>query len=193
MKNTTSTLLEKRSASSLDGAAHFSIEDSIGYQMRRVVTLLGSAIEHEMAPLGITDAQWKPLLRLYLEAGTSTVAGLARGCSLDAGAMTRMLDRLEAKNLCRRARSLNDRRVVELELTDEGKATAGQIPDVLNRLQDVAAVGFDPAELALLKGFLLRMSSNLHAFESDRAESTGTLVPSVASLSPDSSFDGIPP
>lgn len=33
---------------------------------------------------------------------TSTVAELARACMLNGGAMTRMLVRLEAKNLCRR-------------------------------------------------------------------------------------------
>ena len=161
----------------------FCIESSVGYQMRSLVALYASAIEREMEPLGITDAQWKPLLRLFLEPGISTVAGLARVCSLDAGAMTRMLDRLEAKNLCRRIRSLEDRRVVELELTTEGCGTAEQIPDVLERLQAVAMTGFDAGEEAQLMSFLARIADNLHSLQSAdtlRAAPVGTAIITAA-------------
>jgi DNA-binding MarR family transcriptional regulator len=52
----------------------------------------------------------------------STVAELARELNTDPGAMTRLLDRLECKGLCRRSRSTDDRRVVNIELTPEGEA-----------------------------------------------------------------------
>ncbi|WP_233168248.1 MarR family winged helix-turn-helix transcriptional regulator [Xylophilus sp. ASV27] len=135
-------------------------EESIGYQMRRIVTLLGGEIERQMVPLGLTDAQWKPLLRMYLNQDC-TVAALARGCHLDAGAMTRLLDRLEAKGLCRRCRSVEDRRVVNLELTAEGLAAAAQIPAILDRIQGVAAQGFSAEEYRQLKDFLARILINI--------------------------------
>jgi DNA-binding MarR family transcriptional regulator len=143
----------------------YCIESSMGYRMRRVVTSLTVAVEREMVPLGITDAQWKPLLRLLLESGTSTVAGLARSCSLDAGAMTRLLDRLEAKSLCRRVRSKEDRRVVELELTSEGNAIAEQIPAILTRLHSVATSGMTADEVTLLMDLLARMLANLQEMD----------------------------
>ena len=47
-----------------------------------------------------------------------------------------MLDRLEDKGLLRRVRSTDDRRVLQLELTDEGQKAAAIVPyviaDVLN-------------------------------------------------------------
>ncbi|WCM88040.1 MarR family winged helix-turn-helix transcriptional regulator [Acidovorax sp. NCPPB 3576] len=138
----------------------FLVEESIGYQMRRIVCIVASEIERRMEPLGLTDAQWKPLLRLYLN-HENTVAGLARLCQLDAGGMTRLLDRLEAKGLCSRTRSVEDRRVVHIELTPEGQAAAAQIPDILGNVQQVCAQGFQPAEYHQLQDFLKRIHGNL--------------------------------
>ena len=141
-------------------------EDSIGYLMRRVLGLVSGEIERRMEPLGLTDAQWKPLLKLFTS-GDSTVAALARGCHLDAGSMTRLLDRLEAKNLCRRVRSLEDRRVVNLELTDEGRIAARQIPHLVAEVQAVTATGFTEEEFVQLKGYLNRLLVNALPFGGD--------------------------
>lgn len=89
-----------------------------------------------------TYPQWFPLHKLHVGTAT-TVAELARECQLDTGAMTRLLDRLEAKGLCRRVRSLSDRRVVNIELTDEGRNAAEQVPHVLSRVQNEHLAGFD--------------------------------------------------
>ncbi|MDA8522992.1 MarR family winged helix-turn-helix transcriptional regulator [Acidovorax sp. NCPPB 4044] len=138
------------------------IEQSVGYQMRRIVNLMASEVDHRMEPLGLTDAQWRPLLRLFLAPGQeSTVATLARGCQLDAGGMTRLLDRLETKGLCRRERSQEDRRVVNLALTDEGLTAAAQLPDLLMDVQGIALDGFSDAEAAQFRKYLARIHENL--------------------------------
>ncbi|ADX44315.1 transcriptional regulator, MarR family [Paracidovorax avenae ATCC 19860] len=138
------------------------IEQSIGYQMRRIVNLMGSEVDRRVEPLGLTDAQWRPLLRIFLASGQeSTVAALARVCQLDAGGMTRLLDRLEAKGLCRRERSQEDRRVVNLALTEEGHAAAAQLPEMLQDLQRTALHGFSDAEAAALRRYLARIYENL--------------------------------
>ena len=71
-------------------------EESVGYLMRRILATVATEIEREMEPNGLTNAQWIPLFKLSI-GSASTVAELARECQLDAGAMTRLLDRLEAK------------------------------------------------------------------------------------------------
>lgn len=63
--------------------------------------------------------------------GTATVAELARWSQIDAGAMTRLLDRLEKKGLCTRVRSTEDRRVVVVELTPEGRAAMEHVPAIV--------------------------------------------------------------
>ena len=131
-------------------------DDSIGYLMRRIIAMLAQGVERELEPTGLTNAQWVPLLKLYM--GTaSTAAELARLCELDAGSMTRLLDRLEAKQLCRRVRSSDDRRVVNLELTDAGRAAAQEIPAILSRVQNAYLAGFSVEEWQILKSYLRRI------------------------------------
>lgn len=145
------------------GAPH-PVEQHLGYQMRRIVTLLASHIDRQVEPLGLTDAQWKPLLRLLIDQ-PGTVAALARVCQLDAGGTTRLLDRLEAKGLVRRERSVEDRRVVNLELTDEGRAAAQQLPAVLQGLQQSLLQGFSADEEAQLRSYLARLYANAQSLE----------------------------
>lgn len=131
-------------------------EDSVGYLMGRIMTILKEAVDHELAPTDLTHAQWVPLLKIYM-GEASTVAELARETQVDVGAMTRTLDRLESKGLVKRVRSSEDRRVVNVELTDEGRATAKKIPAVLCRVQNAHLRGFSHDEWQLLKSMLQRI------------------------------------
>ncbi len=54
---------------------------------------------------------------------------LARDLAYDKGAMTRLIDVLEARGLVERARSEDDRRVVNLSLTDAGREAAMRCRD----------------------------------------------------------------
>lgn len=139
---------------------NFRPENSMGYLMRRIMGVIAQDVEREMEPFGLTDAQWKPLLRLYLRQA-NTVAELARCCEMDAGSMTRLLDRVEAKGLLRRVRSSEDRRVVNIELTPDGLAAAAQIPVILSRVQNNALRGFSETEWRSLQDFLQRIFTNV--------------------------------
>jgi DNA-binding MarR family transcriptional regulator len=146
-------------------AETYAPSDSVGHMMRLSLALMAQSIDHQLEPTGLTNAQWLPLYKLYLGVAT-TVAELARECNHDAGSMTRMLDRLEAKDLCRRLRSSDDRRVVNLELTDAGRTAAKNIPAILSEVQNAYLAGFSHAEWTTLKGFLSRILDNgkaLHA------------------------------
>ena len=142
-------------------------DESVGYLMRRIMNTVALEIDREMGPKGLTNAQWIPLFKLSI-GSASTVAELARECQLDAGAMTRLLDRLETKGLLRRVRTSEDRRVVNLELTDEGRAAAQQIPGVLCRVQNAHMQGFSHAEWNTLKSLLRRILDNALAIQAGR-------------------------
>jgi DNA-binding MarR family transcriptional regulator len=144
-------------------AETYKAEESIGYLMRRILSAVAQAVEMRMCEPGSpTFPQWLPLYKLHLGVAT-TVAELARACELDTGAMTRLLDRLEAKGLCRRVRSLEDRRVVNIELTEEGRAAAKEVPYVLSRVQNEHLAGFTKEEWEQLKGYLRRILDNAQA------------------------------
>lgn len=140
-------------------ADDYHAEASMAYLMRRVIVSIGQAADRRLEALGLTNAQWVPLLKLHQGRGR-TVAELARECLADTGATTRLLDRLEAKGLVRRVRSTEDRRVVNLELTEEGARAAERIPGVLCEVQNAHLAGFSKEEWQALKGYLGRMLDN---------------------------------
>ncbi len=147
--------------------ADYRPQESIGFLLRRIVNEVSGEIERQFDSCGLTNAQWLPLYKLHL-GSASTVAELARECQLDSGGMTRLLDRLEAKGLVRRERSSEDRRVVNLELTDEGRAAARNIPAVLCRVQNAALRGFSTQEWQQLHGLLARVLHNTQDLHGDR-------------------------
>jgi DNA-binding MarR family transcriptional regulator len=140
-------------------AASYRPEDSVGYLMRQILNRVGQDVERQLAHTDLTNAQWIPLFKLYSGQAT-TVAELARECHLDAGAMTRMLDRLEAKGLCKRVRSETDRRVVNIELTAAGTKAASDIPEILSGVQNAHLAGFSSQEFETLREYLRRILNN---------------------------------
>ena len=115
----------------------------------------------------LTSAQWAPLFKLHL-GQASSVAELARECRLDAGAMTRTLDRLEAKNLVARERTSSDRRMVNLVLTDQGREAAKAIPVALSKVQNAMLAGLSVDEWEQLKSLLRRVYANAQREQANR-------------------------
>lgn len=159
----------------------YSPNESVGYLMRRIISLVGHTVERELEPTGLTNAQWVPLLKLQMGLA-STVAELARECDLDAGSMTRLLDRLEAKGLVARSRSVDDRRVVNLELTEAGRAAAKEIPVALCGIQNQLLAGFSVDEWQALKDYLRRMLDTAQRIQSptDGAAASTAAMPGTS-------------
>ncbi len=155
--------------------------DSVAHLMSRVFNSFTQELERQFEPSGLTNAQWKPLLRLST-GEVSTVAELARVCTLDAGGMTRILDRLEAKGLCQRERSSEDRRVVKLVLTEAGHEAAKVVPPVLSQVQNAYLAGFSEEEWSTLKDMLRRMLDNAGQ---QQARETIAAASSAAAVTPD--------
>lgn len=132
---------------------------NVGLLIRQVHTLMHRTIDAKTCPLGLTSHQWRPLLLIHYK-GIDTPAELARALCIDTGAVTRALDRLEAKGFLQRERACEDRRVVKISLTDLGRTATAQIlpriADTLNlHLQD-----FSEDEFRMLVSLLKRMVAN---------------------------------
>lgn len=146
-------------------------EGSVGYLMKKIIGLVSQDIERHLAHTDLTSAQWVPLFKIHF-GQASTVAELARDCNLDAGAMTRLLDRLEAKGLCKRVRSETDRRVVQIELTAAGTQAASEIPEILSGVQNAHLAGFSVDEFQTLRGYLQRILNNAQSIASQAPATT---------------------
>lgn len=134
--------------------------DSVGYLMKKIISGMAQQIDTALKPTGLTQAQWLPLYWVS-EGKAATGAELARACHVDAGAMTRMLDRMEAKGLFRRERLNEDRRVVNLVLTPQGQVAAKAVPQALSDTQNAALAGFSYEEWQTLRSLLGRVLANV--------------------------------
>ncbi|AOB27634.1 MULTISPECIES: MarR family winged helix-turn-helix transcriptional regulator [Bordetella] len=134
-------------------------DDNAGFLIKLVSNSLNRMLDLEMAPLGLTAMQWRPLA-MIATGRADTPAELARLINVDTGAMTRTLDRLEAKGLLRRVRSQEDRRVIKIELTPEGLAKAREIPAYIAKVLNHHLRGFSTEEVAQLQHMLRRIIAN---------------------------------
>lgn len=135
------------------------IVESVGYKLLQLALAMRRETASRLLSLGLTEAQWRPLW--MLKAGRADTAQvLARLLGVDAGAMTRMLDRLESKGLIERVRSLTDRRVTQLRLTASGEAATEGIPEVVAGVNNDYLVGFSRDEFEQLDSLLARMRAN---------------------------------
>ena len=150
-------------------AASLRPDTSVGLLMKRVMQSVLLQVDRKLAVHDLTHAQWMPLYKLA-QGECATMAALARDQALDPGAMTRALDRLEAKGLLRRERSLQDRRVVQLVLTDAGRAVSQHVPAVLSEVLNAHLAGFEHSEWQQLIGLLQRMATNGDALREPPAQ-----------------------
>ena len=146
-------------------SATYEPRKGIGHLMHRVRTEILAAVDRELqadeylGAMEVTSAQFIILVTLSMGIAKSA-SDLCKGISYDAGAMTRMIDRLEEKGLLRRSRDPGDRRLVNLELTEKGSAALPRMRDVSMKVLNRFLQGFTKAEARQLEGFLTRMLEN---------------------------------
>ncbi len=147
------------------GREGFRPRESIGHLVGRLrgemLAVLDAAFaaDEQLAPLDVTAAQYIILASLAAEQPRSA-SDLCKGISYDAGAMTRMIDRLESKGLIRRERCPNDRRLVYLELTEQGRAAWPRMQEISRVAHNRLLRGFTKAEAKQLESLLRRMLEN---------------------------------
>lgn len=144
--------------------AGFTSRTSLGYLLKMAHAQMHSCAERIFAQHDISFVQWIALLKLR-EGQALTASDLCRSMCHDNGAVTRMLDHLEERGYVERRRSRQDRRVVELRLTEAGEHKLDELlPQVVARLNDVLnASGFSEAEFAELTHLLNKLLTGLQA------------------------------
>jgi len=112
---------------------------------------LFDAVVSERAGINRTD--WR-CLDILGTRGPMTAGQLAQAIRLTTGAVTGVLDRLEAAGLVRRARDAGDRRKVIVELTDEVARRGAPVYGPLVADAATAHAVFDTAELETITKFV---------------------------------------
>ncbi len=121
--------------------------------IRRVFQVVNEHSKDAERKTGITGPQlWA--IKTIAEAAPIMVSEIASRMHLHAATVVGILDRLEARGLARRVRSLHDRRVVRVELTARGERLAGKAPGVaqgllVSRLENLDTSNLRKIEAAL--------------------------------------------
>jgi DNA-binding MarR family transcriptional regulator len=145
---------------------NFRLQDSIGYLVKNAFRAMSDSIHGKFAAheQGCSFQHW--IVLMHLRDGLSvTVADLSRELRHDSGAMTRLVDQLEARGWLARQRNREDRRIVELSLTPEGNAMADSlIPLVVGTLNTILD-DFTREEVQQLQTLLRRLTTRVRQLE----------------------------
>ena len=151
----------------------------MGALMKKVLNAISSQVDTQLETLGLTYAQWFPLRLLSLK-GSSTALSMAKELAVDAGALTRALDRLEAKGFISRSRSHEDRRVIKIQITERGQLVAQQVPNVLAHVLNAHLKGIEDERRTVFIQTLHELANQADLIKADqldlvRFKSTHTL------------------
>jgi DNA-binding MarR family transcriptional regulator len=147
----------------------FSARKSVGYLLRQTLNLMQPRLEAVFADHEFTFVQWCVLMQLR-DGLANRAADISRNLNHDSGALTRVIDQLDARGMIERTRSTEDRRIVELALTGQGsEAVEGLIPLVVDSLNELFAE-FSRAEMEQLTGLLHRVLARLQADSSSQGD-----------------------
>jgi len=143
-------------------AETYRAQRSLGYLLKRAHSLLADHLEPALAASGFTFTQWVVLMHLRDGIALNATV-LCAQLRHDSGALTRVLDQLEARGLVQRERSREDRRSVELHLTELGSTTVEQLVPAVVKKFNSALSNFSRAELASLTSLLGKLITSLDA------------------------------
>jgi DNA-binding MarR family transcriptional regulator len=134
---------------------------TLGLLFRQLRDAMWARMAEELATLGheLTFSQYITLKKLA--DGTAGVTDLARAAEVDPGAMTRLLDKLEAKGLIGREAVPGDRRAINIQLTDAGLVIWQDINQCGMRVRERAMQGLDESEREQLIRLLMQVRCNL--------------------------------
>ncbi|MGO4808670.1 MarR family winged helix-turn-helix transcriptional regulator [Cupriavidus sp. 2MCAB6] len=137
---------------------NYQLMQSVGFFLNRARDGLLIEMDAALRDLDIT-AQHMGILLLLTRGEAHTPFEMSKLLCIDSGLMTRMLDKLESKGLLARSRSVDDRRMVNLTLTEKGMAVAERIPEVAPKVLNARLKMFSPEEFTEFRRLLAKFAN----------------------------------
>jgi len=134
---------------------------ALGILLRQARDAMWARMATELDKLGhdLTFSQYITLKKLAM--GNASVTDLARAAEVNPGAMTRLLDKLEARGLIVRVADPSDRRALDIRLTEAGNLIWQDVNQCGMRVRELAMQGMTEAERQQLTDLLARIRDNL--------------------------------
>ncbi|MCY4437881.1 MAG: MarR family winged helix-turn-helix transcriptional regulator [Chloroflexi bacterium] len=145
--------------------------DYLGVYVSGLANAVTKGIAKQLMPLGVSPIEFI-ILGVCFRSGTTTVSQLAKVAPVDAGSVSRTVNKLFEQGMLTRRRLRGDRRVVSLGLTEEGLRL---VPILIERVQEhnaMLAEGITPEEravfIAVSERIVLNFSQKWEEGEADQ-------------------------
>jgi len=131
----------------------------LGWLLGTSYQRLVAECDKRLAAVGLTAAQYG-VATILARNEARTSSELCHLMDYDPGAMTRLLQRLEAKAVIERIPDVSDRRTHTLALTEKGQLLHEQAQPMVNAVHDLMLEGLDADEAKRLAALLCRVVRN---------------------------------
>ena len=135
----------------------FYAQRCVGYAYAEVLRV---HCEERSKPYVITPSQWGALSLLLVQDGM-TIGAMSQERGVDPPAVTGIITRLEQNSLVERRHNREDRRVVKVYLTDEGRDISHTLVSVVEQFHQSIKRGFAEGELDRFEAQLQHIIANV--------------------------------
>ncbi len=140
--------------------------DCINFQLSATQNMVSSYFKARLAPLDITPSQYSLLACLWDE-DMQSPSQLSQKLNLDPSSMSGLVSRLEAKKLIERIYSKEDKRSVNIHITDAGLALKTEIMNIIDDANVVALEGMTDEEHQILVKCFALIQSNMQKLKGE--------------------------
>jgi DNA-binding MarR family transcriptional regulator len=133
---------------------------SVGYLVRQTHRAFTRALQARIAPRGVSIGMWYFLRVLWQEDGISQ-RELSQRVGMMEPTTASALNNMERKGFVRRLRNRTDRRVVNVFLTERGRALRRELLPLAADVNDIAVRGLSVDELGRLRALLGKLQAGL--------------------------------
>jgi DNA-binding MarR family transcriptional regulator len=137
-------------------------EASAGYLIREANRAFTRALQARIAPLGVNIGMWFFLCALWEEDGISQRELSQRVGMMEPTTVT-ALNNMEKRGIVTRRRNAEDRRVVNVFLTEYGRSLKDKLIPCAAEVNTAARQGILPEDMRVLTEVLTRIRANLDA------------------------------
>jgi len=137
--------------------------------LQRIEGLLAGRMNNLFRPYGLSTATFNVILVLSRAGGSLSPCDIGEQLSVTRGTVTGLLDSLERQRLVRRTPHPKDRRMLLIELTDEGRIILDRLmPEHVQGMCELLAC-LSESEKKAFAGVLAKLQDHLHASGSPTA------------------------
>jgi DNA-binding MarR family transcriptional regulator len=137
------------------------VAPTVAFLLKKAHLATQKTLEETLSKFNLTRAQWDVLRQLWGQDGLSQRT-IQENLGIESATLTGIVDGLVKRGLVKRQLSIEDARVKELYLTDEGRELGQRrIAEVVTPINARLTAGFSIAEIETLKNYLARIIDNL--------------------------------